>query len=117
MDAKSAGGIALVLLAVLTTVATTYHLSKIAVDRWHEYDVFIQILWVDLLGGIIGSMVTGTYALTCYLLGSTLAEIIQDKVVWYAGGLSLILIALFVVIMVGMVLAYMWDKLVDWARR
>jgi hypothetical protein len=113
----SAAGVALVMIAALTTVATAYHLARLAVDRWNPCDLPTNILLWDVFAGIIGSMVTGTYALTCYLLGSTGAELLQDQFIWYAGGISLILIAIFVVVLLGMTISYIWEKIVDWAKR
>jgi hypothetical protein len=113
----SAAGLGLVMIAALATVATAYHLVRLAIDRWNPCDLQTNILLWDVFAGIVGSMVTGTYALINFLTGVSTAELLQDKFVLYLGGASAALIAIFLVVLLGMTISYIWEKIVDWARK
>lgn len=111
-------GIFAALASVLFTLATAWSLIKLAWNKYNPRDGKVNlIIWSAFLG-IVGLMATGCYALIYWIvLGANITDLIHNDVIIYGGCVNLGLIAIFAIIYIILLIEYLWEKTVEWAKK
>ena len=103
--------------AILITLATAWSLIQLAGDKYNPRDGKVNlIIWAAFLG-IIMLMETGCHALILWMTGTKATDLLHHDGIIFSGSIGLVLIAIFAIIYIILLIGYLWEKTVEWAKK